>query len=164
MVIPIFIKIQTQSYSTWDKINISFKLLLLFSVTSFDSTYKYLKDGKGLLAATAPFGLFLQTNYVKDDDDWPDVQFHYLPHLINIKGARLKEKLNFEDKFWNSYFGPITGKHGYTVLFTLLRPKSRFANYFYITNAMISLLFFFVCSHSELSYKLCTRPYDYKHE
>ena len=129
--------------------------MLLFSFTSFDSTYKYLKDGKGLLAATAPFGLFLQTKYVKDEDDWPDVQFHHVPFL---PATRSKEMFNIEDKFWNSYFGPIIGKHGYIVMFTQLRPKSRFADYIYITKAMISVLFFFVCSHSELLCEIRTRP------
>ena len=123
---------------------------LLFSVTSFDSTYKYLKYGEGLLGATLLLGMFLQTKYVKDENDWPDIQFHYLPHLVTIKGANFKEKFNFDDKFWNSYYVPLMDKHGYTASFALLRPKSRFVMYSHITNTMISAFLLFFCPYSEL--------------
>ena len=93
--------------------------------------------------------MFLQTKYVKDEDDWPDVQFLYLPHLLSVNGAYYKEKLNFDDKFWNSYHVPLMDKHGYTALLVLLRPKSRFAMYLYITNSMISLFLSFFCPRLE---------------
>ena len=133
------------------------KLFLLFRITSFDSTYKYLKYGEGLLATAPPTGMFLQTKYVKDEDDWPDVQFIYLPRLLSAKGANYKEKFNFDDKFWNSYYVPIMGKHGYTALLALLRPKSRFAIYLYITNAMISVFLLVFCPYSELLDKIFLR-------
>ena len=101
--------------------------------------------------------MFLQTKYVKDEKDWPDVQMFFLPHLMTVKGSRYKEKANFDEKIWKSYFGPIMGKHGYCASFSLLRPKSRFDDYLHITNAIISLFFSFFGPHTELSDQISLR-------
>ena len=102
-----------------------FFVCFLSRIRSFYSTYKYLKSGEGLFGSPIDLGMFLQTKYVKDEGDWPDIQFNIFRSLLIGTSKRIQI---FDEDLWNNYFSPIMHRcgYGFKVSIALLRPKSRF--------------------------------------
>ena len=84
-----------------------------------------MKDGEGILGQTCPLIAFLPSTKEFEEKDWPDVQLHILPILMGTK-KEFKGMFRFSEDFWHNYLkNGMTGKHGISFSYCLLRPKSR---------------------------------------
>ena len=92
---------------------------------SFDTFQNYYKNRNGILTHTFP-AAFLPTTKESEAMDWPEIQLTFTNTLIG-KYSDTKKFLNIDNQHWDNYISPgMNGKDGITILYTLLRPKSRF--------------------------------------
>lgn len=67
---------------------------------------------------------FVNTRYADKMDDYPDIQFHFLPSSINSDGEQIKKILGLRESVYNTMYKPLTGADTWSILPLLLRPKS----------------------------------------
>lgn len=82
---------------------------------------------KGKLAqggGVEAFG-FIKTKLVNQTDDYPDFQIHLFPNSIADLSLPLKRTQKVTDEFFNAVFEPYKSTDQFSMLLTLLRPKSR---------------------------------------
>jgi len=106
---------------------------IYFSLTGFDAFSEYMLHRRGVLASSIiPIGAFIPTTEEAKRNDWPEIQLHLIPAMAP-DAPFFKEKINLADDVWNDYISHLKHKKGVTVSYALLRPKSRFVEYFFNT-------------------------------
>ena len=92
----------------------------------FETFKKYIfEDREGILGQTVPVVSFLPTTKESKDIDWPEIQIIFGSMLLG-KHPESKTFLNMEDNYWYKYIEPaMKGKEGISMIYALLRPKSR---------------------------------------
>lgn len=69
---------------------------------------------------------FVNTKFANATDDFPDIEFHFIPGSTNSDGGnQIKKAHGLTDKFYNTVFGPINNLDTWSILPMLLRPKSK---------------------------------------
>ena len=68
---------------------------------------------------------FVKTKYADTDDDWPDIQFHFVgASPVSDGGTKVRYAHGVIESTWNQYYQPIVNKDTFQIIPTLLRPKS----------------------------------------
>ena len=68
---------------------------------------------------------FIKTKYADPNEDWPDLQFHFVGgSVISDAGRNIRFAHGITDEIWNEYYKPLIGKDTFQILPTLLRPRS----------------------------------------
>ena len=68
---------------------------------------------------------WFKTKYADPNDDWPDIQFHFVAGSpISDGGEKIRYNAGVTDKVWNDYYQPIAFKDSWQVTPMLLRPRS----------------------------------------
>ncbi|XP_064627621.1 alcohol dehydrogenase [acceptor]-like [Lineus longissimus] len=69
--------------------------------------------------------IWLRTKY--QQELWPDIQIHIIPELAGTdkKGVTMKKFFGFDAELWEQYYNHRRGKHGFTPMISLTRPKSK---------------------------------------
>ena len=100
-------------------------IIFFIRYLDFDAVNEYLTTRKGLLGTAMTLGAFVPTTEESKRDDWPEVQIHLVPHLVtDFDGYR--NIFSISDDYWDNYLmKEFKGKHGVTLSYCLLRPKSR---------------------------------------
>jgi choline dehydrogenase-like flavoprotein len=58
--------------------------------------------------------------------DYPDIEFVLGPgSLAGDTSGTLRHVVGISDEYYNKVWGPITGKHAFSIVTVLMRPKSR---------------------------------------
>ncbi|GAB6031331.1 hypothetical protein CHUAL_009116 [Chamberlinius hualienensis] len=89
---------------------------------------EWMIHGKGPLTTLGGLegAAFVKTPFTNQSDDWPDVQFHYVSgSAVSDRGKHLRYITGFTDEVWDKYYLPIINKDTFSMMPTLLRPKSR---------------------------------------
>ena len=96
------------------------------SIMGFQTCKEYMMgDREGILGQTVPGLGYFPTTEENEAIDWPDIQITFASMLIG-KHTETKAFFNMEDKYWYEYIEPaMKGKEGISMLYALLRPKSR---------------------------------------
>ncbi|XP_061934725.1 glucose dehydrogenase [FAD, quinone] isoform X2 [Apis cerana] len=86
---------------------------------------QYVLHEKGPMTDSGVEGVaFVNTRYADKSDDYPDIQFHFLPSSINSDGEQIKKILGLRESVYNTMYKPLTGADTWSILPLLLRPKS----------------------------------------
>ncbi|XP_060831075.1 glucose dehydrogenase [FAD, quinone]-like [Bombus pascuorum] len=69
---------------------------------------------------------FINTKYANASDDFPDMELHFLPLSQNADGGRILRKIyGVSREYYYTVFREFLNKDAWTVLPTLIRPKSK---------------------------------------
>ncbi|KAH8276451.1 hypothetical protein KR044_002718 [Drosophila immigrans] len=87
---------------------------------------EYILRERGPMSFSGVEGVaFLNTKYQDPAEDWPDIQFHFLPSSIaSDAGEQIRKILNLRDGFYNTVYKPLQQSETWSILPLLLRPKS----------------------------------------
>ncbi|KAH8385019.1 hypothetical protein KR093_010505 [Drosophila rubida] len=87
---------------------------------------EYILRERGPMSFSGVEGVaFLNTKYQDPAEDWPDIQFHFLPSSISSDaGEQIRKILNLRDGFYNTVYKPLQQSETWSILPLLLRPKS----------------------------------------
>ncbi|KAH8411365.1 hypothetical protein KR215_002837 [Drosophila sulfurigaster] len=87
---------------------------------------EYIMRERGPMSFSGVEGVaFVNTKYQDPAEDWPDIQFHFLPSSIaSDAGEQIRKILNLRDGFYNTVYKPLQQSETWSILPLLLRPKS----------------------------------------
>ncbi|XP_046455625.1 glucose dehydrogenase [FAD, quinone]-like isoform X3 [Daphnia pulex] len=69
---------------------------------------------------------WLKTKYADANDDWPDVQFHFIGSCVTAdRGRSVRYSHGVSDSVWEEYYLPIIDRDCWSVMPVTLRPRSR---------------------------------------
>ena len=69
---------------------------------------------------------WVKTKYANPNDDWPDIEFHFIAATpTSDGGTAVRFNNGVTDSVWNSYYAPIVNRDSWQVIPVLLRPLSR---------------------------------------
>ncbi|KAH8394416.1 hypothetical protein KR222_005015 [Zaprionus bogoriensis] len=87
---------------------------------------EYILRERGPMTNTGVEGVaFLNTKFQDPAEDWPDIQFHFIPSSINSDGGdQIRKVLNLRDGFFNTVYKPLLHSETWSILPLLLRPRS----------------------------------------
>lgn len=87
---------------------------------------EYILRERGPMTFTGVEGVaFLNTKFQDPAEDWPDIQFHFIPSSINSDGGdQIRKVLNLREGFYNTVYKPLLHSETWSILPLLLRPLS----------------------------------------
>ncbi|XP_066922527.1 glucose dehydrogenase [FAD, quinone]-like [Clytia hemisphaerica] len=91
---------------------------------SYDALQKLLNERKGYLTQTLPIGTFIPLTKESEEKDWPEIQMHYITGLI-ANFYDFNPFFNIADEYWAYMKSQMSDKVGMTLMYCLLRPRSR---------------------------------------
>jgi glucose dehydrogenase (acceptor) len=69
---------------------------------------------------------WLKTKYADANDDWPDVQFHFIGSCVTAdRGRSVRYSHGVSDTVWEKYYLPIIDRDCWSIMPVTLRPRSR---------------------------------------
>lgn len=84
---------------------------------------QYILNQRGPMTNSGVEGIaFVNSRYA--DNDYPDIQFHFLPSSINSDAEQIRKILALRDSVYNTMYKPLSGAETWSILPLLLRPKS----------------------------------------
>lgn len=87
---------------------------------------EYILRERGPMTFTGVEGVaFLNTKFQDPAEDWPDIQFHFIPSSVASDGTdQIRKVLNLREGFYNTVYKPLHHSETWSILPLLLRPRS----------------------------------------
>ncbi|XP_066922528.1 glucose dehydrogenase [FAD, quinone]-like [Clytia hemisphaerica] len=129
--IPIIKELQV-GYNLQDHVNYFDYILLndssrdfhMAEVLNYDTFKMFTNEREGPLAQSLVVGGFLPLTTKAKQIDWPEIQIHIFAALTGDFYG-FKQVFNVDDKYWKYLVKEMDGKVGMSILYCVLRPKSR---------------------------------------
>ncbi|CAL7944274.1 unnamed protein product [Xylocopa violacea] len=93
---------------------------------TFSVMREYIFNERGPLTTSGVEGLaFVHSKYSDRSEDYPDIQYHFLPSSVNSDVEQIKTVVSLRDNVYNTVYKPLLNADTWSILPLLLRPRSR---------------------------------------